>query len=108
MNNYRKIYNQGHFYNQNADQKNFHGGGGVIFNVRIQREGIEGVETIPIHGKFKPPYFNKVELQKLGLGRIHPCPPENKIISQIPLPTGKNILICARAGTNLSIYLSDW
>lgn len=72
-----------------------------------REKGLREYETIPIPGKFKRLYFNKVELQKIGLGRTHPCPPENKIISQIPLPTGKNILICARAGTNLSIYLSD-
>lgn len=71
--------------------KNFspRGGGGSYLMCESREKGSRGYDTIPIHGKFKPPYFNKVELQKLGLGRTHPCPPENKIISQYPSPLGK-------------------
>lgn len=92
MNNYRKFYNWGHFYNQNADQEIFTrggGGGGSYLMCEFREKGSRGYETIPIHGKFKHPYFNKVELQKIGLGRTHPCPPENKIISQYISPLGK-------------------
>lgn len=47
MNNYQKFYNRGHFYNQNADQEIFTKGGGLIFNVRIKGEGIEGIRNHP-------------------------------------------------------------
>lgn len=50
MNNYRKFYNRGHFYNQNADQEIFTKGGGLYLMCESREKGLRGSKPSPSTG----------------------------------------------------------
>lgn len=60
MNNYRKFYNQGHFYNQNADQDFFTKGGGSYLMCESREKGLRGTKPSPSPGN--PSFFISTKL----------------------------------------------